>query len=100
MKTAANGISSPGRLTQGVTVMRFNAGDVVSAFSVEPPQDEQANPNILAFGRDEHGRCTRMPMATAAFQYRQPKHGSSIHTKGELGGFEAAHVPLILLLCQ
>ncbi len=48
MKTAANGISSLGRLTQGVTVMRFNTGDVVSALSVEPPQDEQANPNILA----------------------------------------------------
>jgi DNA gyrase subunit A len=48
MKTAANGISSLGRLTQGVTVMRFNSGDVVSALSVEPPQGEQSNPNILS----------------------------------------------------
>ena len=48
MKTAASGISRLGRLTQGVIVMSLNDGDAVAAFSVETPQDEGANPNIMA----------------------------------------------------
>jgi DNA gyrase subunit A len=48
MKTAANGISRLGRLTQGVIVMSLNDGDAVAALSVEAPQEEGANPNILA----------------------------------------------------
>jgi hypothetical protein len=42
------GISRLGRLTQGVTVMRLNDGDAVAAFSVEGPQEDGANPNIMA----------------------------------------------------
>lgn len=48
MKTMVGGISRLGRSTQGVTVMRLNDGDAVAAFSVEGPQEDGANPNIMA----------------------------------------------------
>ena len=45
---AANTISRLGRSTQGVTLMNLNPGDAVAALSVEPAQDDEANPNVLS----------------------------------------------------
>ncbi|HSH82577.1 MAG TPA: DNA gyrase subunit A [Herpetosiphonaceae bacterium] len=48
IKVSAEQISCLGRSTQGVTIMTLKPGDAVAALSVEPREEEQSNPNVLA----------------------------------------------------